>query len=93
MFSDDFKIIRQSVIDMVMATEMKQHFEHLAKFENSFNKRHVIMEDGTSSVRTLYLNLFNTVLSHDFKLIFYYTTLKGRNVCGKIFSHRSLNKQ
>jgi len=46
---DDFKIIRQSVIDMVMATEMKQHFEHLAKFENSFNKRHVIMEDGTSS--------------------------------------------
>ncbi|XP_047140732.1 high affinity cAMP-specific and IBMX-insensitive 3',5'-cyclic phosphodiesterase 8A isoform X2 [Hydra vulgaris] len=37
---DEFKLLRQSIIDMIMATEMKQHFEHLAKFDNSFNKRH-----------------------------------------------------
>ncbi|XP_066916925.1 high affinity cAMP-specific and IBMX-insensitive 3',5'-cyclic phosphodiesterase 8B-like isoform X1 [Clytia hemisphaerica] len=46
---DDFKMIRQSIIDMVMATEMKQHFEHLAKFENNFNKRHNAHEDGQST--------------------------------------------
>lgn len=45
---DQFKLIRQSVIDMVMATEMKQHFEHLAKFDN-FNKRHSIHEDNVST--------------------------------------------
>lgn len=48
---DEFKLIRQSVIDMVMATEMKQHFEHLAKFENSINKRHSTpIEDTTATV-------------------------------------------
>ena len=47
---DEFKLIRQSVIDMVMATEMKQHFEHLAKFENSINKRHSTpIEDTTAT--------------------------------------------
>ncbi|XP_057300369.1 high affinity cAMP-specific and IBMX-insensitive 3',5'-cyclic phosphodiesterase 8B-like isoform X2 [Hydractinia symbiolongicarpus] len=48
---DEFKLIRQSVIDMVMATEMKQHFEHLAKFENNFNKRHTSHEDGSANGR------------------------------------------
>lgn len=46
---DEFKLIRQSIIDMVMATEMKQHFEHLAKFENSFNKRHNPHDDNQST--------------------------------------------
>ena len=48
--SDEFKLIRQSVIDMVMATEMKQHFEHLAKFDNNFNKRHSSHEENLSTV-------------------------------------------
>lgn len=47
---DDFKLIRQSIIDMVMATEMKQHFEHLAKFDNNFNKRHMAHDDSQSAV-------------------------------------------
>lgn len=38
-FSDDYRAIRQSIIDMVMATEMTRHFEHLSKFVNSINKR------------------------------------------------------
>jgi len=47
--TDEFKLIRQSVIDMVMATEMKQHFEHLAKFDNNFNKRHSSHEENVST--------------------------------------------
>jgi hypothetical protein len=39
LFSDDYRAIRQSIIDMVMATEMTRHFEHLSKFVNSINKR------------------------------------------------------
>lgn len=33
-----YKIVRQSVIDMVLATEMNKHFEHLSKFVNVFTK-------------------------------------------------------
>ncbi|XP_046839140.1 high affinity cAMP-specific and IBMX-insensitive 3',5'-cyclic phosphodiesterase 8A-like isoform X2 [Xenia sp. Carnegie-2017] len=36
---DDYRALRQSIIDMVMATEMTRHFEHLSKFVNSINKR------------------------------------------------------
>ncbi|XP_021956702.1 high affinity cAMP-specific and IBMX-insensitive 3',5'-cyclic phosphodiesterase 8A isoform X2 [Folsomia candida] len=35
---DLFKIVRQSLIDMVLATEMNKHFEHLSKFVNVFTK-------------------------------------------------------
>lgn len=52
-FRDEFKMLRQAIIDMVMATEMKQHFEHLAKFENSFNKRHNAHDDNQSTVKKL----------------------------------------
>eukprot|EP00794_Sanderia_malayensis_P009997 gene9997-11019_t len=45
--SDDFKVFRQHIIDMIMATEMKQHFEHLSKFDNSFN-RNLIHDDAGS---------------------------------------------
>ncbi|CAL8088263.1 unnamed protein product [Orchesella dallaii] len=33
-----YKVVRQSVIDMVLATEMTKHFEHLSKFVNVFTK-------------------------------------------------------
>lgn len=35
---DVYKTVRSSVIDMVLATEMTKHFEHLAKFVNVFSK-------------------------------------------------------
>ncbi|KAG7198579.1 hypothetical protein KM043_005942 [Ampulex compressa] len=31
---DTYKLLRQTVIDMILATEMTKHFEHLAKFMN-----------------------------------------------------------
>ncbi|KAK3588622.1 hypothetical protein CHS0354_021492 [Potamilus streckersoni] len=46
---EDYRILRHSVIDMVLATEMKQHFEHLNKFINSINKLSQ-KADETSSV-------------------------------------------
>lgn len=33
---DVYKVIRQNIIDMILATEMTKHFEHLAKFVNVF---------------------------------------------------------
>ncbi|XP_046403889.1 high affinity cAMP-specific and IBMX-insensitive 3',5'-cyclic phosphodiesterase 8-like [Ischnura elegans] len=46
--SDKYKILRQSVIDMVLATEMTKHFEHMTKFVNAFTKPASREEDGFS---------------------------------------------
>ncbi|XP_049519008.1 high affinity cAMP-specific and IBMX-insensitive 3',5'-cyclic phosphodiesterase 8B [Dermacentor silvarum] len=35
---DTYRMVRASVIDMVLATEMTKHFEHLSKFLNAFQK-------------------------------------------------------
>ncbi|XP_004398322.1 PREDICTED: high affinity cAMP-specific and IBMX-insensitive 3',5'-cyclic phosphodiesterase 8A isoform X2 [Odobenus rosmarus divergens] len=35
---NDYRTLRQAVIDMVLATEMTKHFEHVNKFVNSINK-------------------------------------------------------
>lgn len=35
---DTYKVARQSIIDMILATEMTRHFEHLTKFVNVFTK-------------------------------------------------------
>ena len=48
--SEDFKVLRQQIIDMIMATEMKQHFEHLSKFDNSLNNRGLTHDDTGSMV-------------------------------------------
>ncbi|XP_055479122.1 high affinity cAMP-specific and IBMX-insensitive 3',5'-cyclic phosphodiesterase 8A [Psammomys obesus] len=42
---NDYRTLRQSVIDMVLATEMTRHFEHVNKFINSINKPLVAQED------------------------------------------------
>ena len=50
-FRDDFRTLRHTIIDMVLATEMNKHFEHLSKFVNSINKpinREVVDPDSTS---------------------------------------------
>ena len=36
-FSDDYRAIRQTIADMVIATEMTRHFQHLSKFINSIS--------------------------------------------------------
>ncbi|KAJ8286958.1 hypothetical protein GJAV_G00045340 [Gymnothorax javanicus] len=44
-----FRTLRQSIIDMVLATEMTRHFEHVNKFVNSINKPIAAMEESSSN--------------------------------------------
>ena len=55
---DEFRTIRQAIIDMVMATEMTRHFEHLSKFVNSINKRRSSSMDEVHSVVRFYVLLY-----------------------------------
>lgn len=43
---NDYRILRQSIIDMVLATEMTKHFEHVNKFINSVNKPLAALEEN-----------------------------------------------
>lgn len=56
---DAFRTIRQAIIDMVMATEMTRHFEHLSKFVNSINKRRTSSMDEVHSVVRLSFLLYH----------------------------------
>ncbi|XP_036385087.1 high affinity cAMP-specific and IBMX-insensitive 3',5'-cyclic phosphodiesterase 8B isoform X1 [Megalops cyprinoides] len=44
-----FRTLRQAIIDMVLATEMTRHFEHVNKFVNSINKPMAAMEESSSN--------------------------------------------
>ncbi|XP_048875014.1 high affinity cAMP-specific and IBMX-insensitive 3',5'-cyclic phosphodiesterase 8B isoform X2 [Brienomyrus brachyistius] len=44
-----FRTLRQAVIDMVLATEMTRHFEHVNKFVNSINKPMAAIEESSSN--------------------------------------------
>ena len=35
---EKYKILRQSIIDMILATEMSKHFVHVQKFNNVFGR-------------------------------------------------------
>lgn len=50
LFRNEYRTLRQAIIDMVLATEMTKHFEHVNKFVNSINKPLAAVEDnGVSS--------------------------------------------
>ncbi|XP_072904336.1 high affinity cAMP-specific and IBMX-insensitive 3',5'-cyclic phosphodiesterase 8B isoform X2 [Hemitrygon akajei] len=42
---NQFRTLRQAIIDMVLATEMTKHFEHVNKFVNSINKPMTSLEE------------------------------------------------
>ncbi|XP_014444964.1 high affinity cAMP-specific and IBMX-insensitive 3',5'-cyclic phosphodiesterase 8A [Tupaia chinensis] len=42
---NDYRTLRQGIIDMVLATEMTKHFEHVNKFVNSINKPLAALEN------------------------------------------------
>ncbi|KAM5291801.1 high affinity cAMP-specific and IBMX-insensitive 3',5'-cyclic phosphodiesterase 8A [Ctenodactylus gundi] len=48
---NEYRILRQSIIDMVLATEMTRHFEHVNKFINSVNKPLAALEGQEETVR------------------------------------------
>ncbi|XP_054613002.1 high affinity cAMP-specific and IBMX-insensitive 3',5'-cyclic phosphodiesterase 8B isoform X3 [Dunckerocampus dactyliophorus] len=43
---NQFRTLRQAIIDMVLATEMTRHFEHVNKFVNSINKPIAAIEEA-----------------------------------------------
>ncbi|CAG7838186.1 unnamed protein product [Allacma fusca] len=47
--TETYKAVRRSIIDMVLATEMPKHFEHLAKFVNVFTKPFQMKDDSQSN--------------------------------------------
>ena len=56
---DSFKLIRQGIIDLVLATDMSKHFVHLNKFVSVFTNSIV----SVCRYFTNYLNLFKLVLN------------------------------
>ncbi|KAM4635435.1 high affinity cAMP-specific and IBMX-insensitive 3',5'-cyclic phosphodiesterase 8B isoform 1-T1 [Polymixia lowei] len=46
---NQFRTLRQAIIDMVLATEMTRHFEHVNKFVNSINKPMAAIEESSSN--------------------------------------------
>ncbi|XP_072403631.1 high affinity cAMP-specific and IBMX-insensitive 3',5'-cyclic phosphodiesterase 8B isoform X2 [Chiloscyllium punctatum] len=46
---NQFRTLRQAIIDMVLATEMTKHFEHVNKFVNSINKPMTSIEETSSN--------------------------------------------
>lgn len=58
---NQFRTLRQAIIDMVLATEMTRHFEHVSKFVNSINKPMAAIEDGGVSVSDMQQHLLRYV--------------------------------
>uniref|UniRef100_A0A8C5HSK6 Phosphodiesterase n=1 Tax=Gouania willdenowi TaxID=441366 RepID=A0A8C5HSK6_GOUWI len=48
---NEYRTLRQAIIDMVLATEMTKHFEHVNKFVNSINKPLAALEEKVGETR------------------------------------------
>uniref|UniRef100_A0AAY4DKG5 Phosphodiesterase n=1 Tax=Denticeps clupeoides TaxID=299321 RepID=A0AAY4DKG5_9TELE len=48
---NEYRTLRQAIIDMVLATEMTKHFEHVNKFVNSINKPLAALEENGTAPR------------------------------------------
>ncbi|XP_062439392.1 high affinity cAMP-specific and IBMX-insensitive 3',5'-cyclic phosphodiesterase 8A [Rhea pennata] len=64
---NEYRTLRQAIIDMVLATEMTKHFEHVNKFVNSINKPLAALEESGNngdgeSVKTVLTSPENRIL-------------------------------
>lgn len=54
---ETYKLVRSIIIDMILATEMTRHFEHLAKFVSVFNENddeiHTDSDDNHMLIRRM----------------------------------------
>uniref|UniRef100_A0A2K5LL09 Phosphodiesterase n=1 Tax=Cercocebus atys TaxID=9531 RepID=A0A2K5LL09_CERAT len=57
---NDYRTLRQGIIDMVLATEMTKHFEHVNKFVNSINKPLATLEEDGETDKNQ--EMINTML-------------------------------
>uniref|UniRef100_A0A8C0WHZ3 Phosphodiesterase n=1 Tax=Castor canadensis TaxID=51338 RepID=A0A8C0WHZ3_CASCN len=49
----DYRMLRQGIIDMVLATEMTKHFEHVNRFVNSVTKPLAALEENEEAIATM----------------------------------------
>ena len=68
---DVYKSMRQNIIDMILATEMTKHFEHLAKFANVCSCR---MSRPDTEVRLRAINL-PSIMNRETLAIFVFVIL------------------
>lgn len=61
---NQFRTLRQAVIDMVLATEMTRHFEHVSKFVNSINKPIAALEETNVNAQFDHHFLLNVCLCY-----------------------------
>jgi len=59
---DDFKALRQQMVDMVLATEMTRHFEHVSRFVSVINQPTQLDDDATADVRLQKPSLISLLL-------------------------------
>uniref|UniRef100_A0A8C7JVP3 Phosphodiesterase n=1 Tax=Oncorhynchus kisutch TaxID=8019 RepID=A0A8C7JVP3_ONCKI len=59
---NEYRTLRQAIIDMVLATEMTKHFEHVNKFVNSINKPLAALEENGESVKGILTSPDNRIL-------------------------------
>ncbi|MBN3284945.1 PDE8A phosphodiesterase, partial [Polyodon spathula] len=64
---NEYRTLRQAIIDMVLATEMTKHFEHVNKFVNSINKPLAALEENgangdADSVKSILTSPENRIL-------------------------------
>ncbi|XP_041082143.1 high affinity cAMP-specific and IBMX-insensitive 3',5'-cyclic phosphodiesterase 8A-like isoform X1 [Polyodon spathula] len=64
---NEYRTLRQAIIDMVLATEMTKHFEHVNKFVNSINKPLAALEENgangdVDSVKSILTSPENRIL-------------------------------
>lgn len=57
---DTYKLLRTNIIDMILATEMTKHFEHLARFMNVCSLR--VGEDQSMEVGRIFRRIRPPVL-------------------------------
>uniref|UniRef100_A0A673BNM3 Phosphodiesterase n=1 Tax=Sphaeramia orbicularis TaxID=375764 RepID=A0A673BNM3_9TELE len=59
---NEYRTLRQAIIDMVLATEMTKHFEHVNKFVNSINKPLAAGNGDEESVKSILTSPENRIL-------------------------------
>jgi len=67
---DDYKVIRQQIVDMVLATEMTRHFEHVSRFVNVVNQP-LQLDDDAADVRRSLSSTTTTTTNNNYYYYYY----------------------
>lgn len=62
---NEYRSLRQAIIDMVLATEMTKHFEHVNKFVNSINKPLAALEENGVRSKAPVPQIFSSYNLHE----------------------------